>query len=70
MAMRGVGQDLNVGLVVTELLDGRFVPWEKSLEWESYIYLYCLGLMKRGHKCIKYVPSLAVSATQADHHMF
>src|SRR2546426_5267284 len=63
-------QYLNVGVVVTELLDGRFVPWEKSLEWESYIDLYCLGLMKRGHKCIKYVPSLAVSATQAYHHMF
>jgi len=66
----GPSQDLNVGVVVAEILDGRFVPWEKSLEWESYIDLYCLGLMKRGHKCIKYVPSLAVSATQTYHHKF
>lgn len=55
---------------MTELLDGRFVPWEKSLDWESYLDLYCLALMKRGHEPVKYVPSIGVSTTQAYRHKF
>jgi glycosyltransferase involved in cell wall biosynthesis len=61
---------LNVGVVVTELLDGRFVPWEKSLEWESYLDFYCLALQRRGHKCIKYVPSIGVAKTESYYHKF
>jgi glycosyltransferase involved in cell wall biosynthesis len=61
---------LNVGVVVTELLDGRFVPWENSLEWESYLDLYCLALTRRGHKCVKYVPSIGVSTVQTYRHRF
>ncbi len=61
---------MNIGLVVTELLDGRFVPWEASLQWESYLDLYCLALMKSGHKSVKYVPSIGVSATETYTHKF
>jgi glycosyltransferase involved in cell wall biosynthesis len=61
---------LNVGIVVTELLDGRFAPWEKSLEWESYLDLYCLSLNRKGHVCVKYVPSIGVSRTQTYFHKF
>jgi glycosyltransferase involved in cell wall biosynthesis len=61
---------LNVGVVVTELLDGRFVPWEDSLEWESYLDLYCLALKRRGHNCVKYVPSIGVSKVQTYRHRF
>ena len=61
---------LNVGFVVTELIDGRFAPWEKSLEWESYLDLYCLALARRGHNCIKYVPSISTSFTQTYTHRF
>jgi glycosyltransferase involved in cell wall biosynthesis len=61
---------LNIGVVVTELLDGRFVPWEKSLEWESYLDLYCLSLKRKGHVCVKYVPSIGVSKTQTYLHKF
>lgn len=61
---------MNVGIVVTEVLDGRFSPWEKSLEWESYLDLYCLALAKRGHRCVKYVPSIGVSSTRAYRHKF
>jgi glycosyltransferase involved in cell wall biosynthesis len=61
---------LNVGVVVTELLDGRFVPWEKCLDWESYLDLYCLALERRGHSCVKYVPSIGVSKTQTYFHKF
>ena len=61
---------MNVGFVVTELLDGRFVPWEKCLEWESYLDLYCLALRERGHTCVKYVPSIGVSRTESYMHKF
>lgn len=61
---------MNVGFVVTELLDGRFVPWERSLDWESYLDLYALALERRGHSCIKYVPSISTSRTQTYSHRF
>lgn len=61
---------MNVGFVVTELLDGRFLPWEKCLQWESYLDLYCVALSKRGHRCVKYVPSIGVSETVAYTHKF
>jgi glycosyltransferase involved in cell wall biosynthesis len=56
--------------VVTELLDGRFVPWEEVLEWESYLDLYCLAIRRRGHKGIIYVPSIGVSKTETYVHKF
>ena len=55
---------------MTELLDGRFVPWEASLEWESYLDLYCLALKNRGHKAVKYVPSIGVTSTEKYTHKF
>jgi glycosyltransferase involved in cell wall biosynthesis len=61
---------LNIGFVVTELLDGRFVPWESSLQWESYLDLYCLALARKGHRCVKYVPSTGVSKTRSYVHKF
>jgi glycosyltransferase involved in cell wall biosynthesis len=61
---------LNVGFVVTELIDGRFAPWEASLEWESYLDLYCLALARMGHSCVKYVPSISTSSTQTYRHRF
>ena len=61
---------MNTGFVVTELLDGRFLPWEKCLDWESYLDLYCLALSKRGHTCVKYVPSTGVSRTVTYVHKF
>ncbi|MDA4118073.1 MAG: glycosyltransferase family 4 protein [Thaumarchaeota archaeon] len=61
---------MNIGFVVTELLDGRFLPWEKSLDWESYLDLYCLALRRRGHQCVKYVPSIGVSKTKSYLHKF
>ena len=61
---------MNVGFVVTELLDGRFVPWEKVLGWESYLDLYCLALRRRGHKGVVYVPSIGVSKTETYVHKF
>ncbi|MDG6981261.1 MAG: glycosyltransferase family 4 protein [Nitrososphaerota archaeon] len=61
---------MNVGVVVTELLEGRFVPWEKSLQWESYLDFYCLALARRGHTCVKYVPSLDVDLPKAYVHSF
>jgi glycosyltransferase involved in cell wall biosynthesis len=61
---------LNVGVVVPEILDGRFVPWEKGLEWESYVDFYCLALARRGHKAVKYVPSIGVSKPTAYVHRF
>jgi len=56
--------------VVTELLDGRFVPWERVLEWESYLDLYCLAIRRRGHKGVIYVPSIGVSKTETYIHKF
>lgn len=61
---------MNVGFVVTELLDGRFLPWEKCLQWESYLDLYCVALSKRGHRCVKYVPSIGVSRMETYTHKF
>lgn len=61
---------MKIGFVVTELLDGRFVPWESCLDWESYLDLYCLALGQRGHSCTKYVPSILVSETNTYRHRF
>jgi glycosyltransferase involved in cell wall biosynthesis len=61
---------LNVGVVVTEVLDGRFVPWEKSLQWESYVDLYCLALTRRGHRAVKYIPSIGVTKPTRYLHRF
>ena len=61
---------MNIGVVVTELLDGRFVPWEESLEWESYVDFYCVALERRGHKAVKYVPSIGVEKTKTYLHRF
>ncbi len=62
--------DLRVGMVVTELLEGRFVPWDKSLGWGSYLDYYCLSLARRGHECIKYVPSIGVDKPVTYTHKF
>ena len=61
---------MNVGFVVTELLDGRFSPWEKVLEWESYLDQYCLAIRRRGHKGVVYIPSIGVSKTETYVHKF
>lgn len=61
---------MKIGFVVTELLDGRFVPWTRVLEWESYLDLYCLALQRRGHQCVKYVPSIGVRRTETYRHKF
>jgi glycosyltransferase involved in cell wall biosynthesis len=61
---------LNVGFVVTELLDGRFSPWEKVLEWESYLDQYCLAIRRRGHNGLVYIPSIGVSKTETYVHKF
>lgn len=61
---------MKVGFVVPEILDGRFVPWEASLDWESYLDFYCAALERRGHECIKYVPSIGVTDSRAYVHKF
>lgn len=55
---------------MTETIEGRFVPWESSLDWESYLDLYCLALRRRGIKCVKYVPSIEVDRTSTYRHRF
>ena len=59
---------MEIGFVVTELLDGRFEPWEKCLDWESHTDLYCLALRRRGHCSRVYVPSIGVSRTKTYTH--
>lgn len=38
------------------------------LEWESYIDTYTKYLMKRGHECVKYIPSRKVSSVNTLTH--
>jgi len=61
---------LRIGFVLAETVDGRFVPWESFLDWESYIDLYCQALMRRGHTCIKYVPSIEAEKVFSYVHKF
>jgi glycosyltransferase involved in cell wall biosynthesis len=61
---------LRIGFVLAETVEGRFVPWESFLDWESYIDLYCLALMRRGHFCIKYVPSVDAEKVTSHRHKF
>ena len=61
---------MRVGFVLTETVDGRFVPWESFLDWESYIDLYCLALARRGHSCTKYVPSIEATEVKIYRHKF
>src|SRR5271154_2536071 len=63
-------ESLIVGFVVPEIIDGRFNPWEDSLNWESYLDFYCSALEQRGHTCVKYVPSIGVAKTKAYWHKF
>lgn len=56
--------------MLTESVDGRFVPWESFLEWESYLDLYCLALRRLGVQCVKYVPSIGVRETLSYKHRF
>lgn len=56
--------------MLTEVLDGRFVPWTDSLQWESYVDYYAEALRRRGNSCIKYVPSILAKRVSTHVHRF
>jgi glycosyltransferase involved in cell wall biosynthesis len=61
---------LKIGFVLAETIDGGFVLWESLADSESYVDLYCLALTKRGHACIKYVPSVEAEKISSYRHKF
>lgn len=59
---------MRIGFVLTHPVEEYFNPWERSLEFEHMLDTYCFSLRKRGHTCIKYVPSPTTKETITYEH--
>lgn len=60
---------MRIGLIYTVIEDGKFSPWEKLLEWDSYLDFYALALGRMGHEVIKYVPSRVGKISEHRHRL-